>query len=247
VSEGSTNSDARGASSDDPQLPRASGTVARLQALAHANDATTYLEIGVSKGSTFLHANFFELRHGVDPWFQFDIDAYQSESVRCFAMTSDEFFTRHVDSHQMYDIVFLDGRHTFEQTFRDFCCSQRHAHGQTIWLIDDVHPNDIFAAYPDMRTAYRFRESHGLPGNQWMGDVFKVVFAIHDFFPNLSYRTIRGRGNPQTVVVRRPRDEFKPIFNDLEKITRMTYYEFVEYRSHLNFASEEEVMSWARA
>ena len=197
-------------------------------------------------GNTFLHADFFELRHGVDPWFRFDVAEHQSESVRCFAMTSDEFFMNHADRDQMYDIVFLDGRHTFEQTLRDFCCSQRHAHERTMWLIDDVYPNDIFSAHPDMRTAYRFRESHGLPGKQWMGDVFKVVFAIHDFFPNLSYRTIADHGNPQTVVVRRPSQEFMPVFDDLERITRMTYYDLIEHRDDLNLAAEDDVMSWAQ-
>ena len=158
-------------------------------------------------------------------------------------MTSDDFFMHHADPKQSYDIVFLDGRHTFEQTFPDFCCSQAHAHDNTIWLIDDVYPNDIFSAHPDMRTAYRYRESHGLQGNAWMGDVFKVIFAIHDFFPNLSYRTISGKGNPQTVVVHCPRQEFEPVFN-LEQISRMTYYDFVDNRERMNLSSADEVIAW---
>jgi methyltransferase family protein len=209
-------------------MPATSRTVSRLASLAQARDAKTYLEIGVDKGNTFLNVAFFELRHGVDPGFRLDAASLESESMRFFDMTSDEFFMHHADTGRKYDIVFLDGRHTFEQTFRDFCCSQAHAHDETIWLVDDVFPNDIFSAYPDMRTAYRYRESHGLQGKAWMGDVFKVVFAIHDYFPNLSYRTIVGAGNPQTVIVRRPRATFTPAFKDLEQISRMTYYDFVD-------------------
>ncbi len=227
-------------------MPQVSPTVPRLAALARGNDAKSYLEIGVSKGHTFLNATFFELRHGVDPWFRLDAASLESESMRFFDVTSDEFFMHHADPKQKYDIVFLDGHHTFEQTFRDFCCSQAHAHNDTIWLIDDVYPNDVFAAHPDMHTAYRYREDHGLPGKSWMGDVFKVVFALHDFFPNLSYRTIVGAGNPQTVVIRRSRDTFAPAFNDLERISRMTYFEFLDNQEHLNLTSDDDAMAWLR-
>jgi hypothetical protein len=228
------------------EMPAISRSVPQLEALARTNDAKSYLEIGVLRGNTFLNATFFELRHGVDPKLQLDAGAHESESVRFFEMTSDDFFMNHVDPKQKYDIVFLDGLHTFEQTFRDFCCSQAHAHDDTIWLIDDVHPTDIFSAHPDQRLAYRYRERHGTPGKAWHGDVFKLVFLIHDFFPNLSYRTIVGKGNPQTVVIRRPRNEFAPAFSDLERISRMTYYDFVENRSRLNLASDDDVIAWLR-
>jgi hypothetical protein len=226
------------------EMPAISRTVPKLEAIARTRDAKTYLEIGVSKGSTFLNATFLDLRHGVDPKFLFDAAAYESESVRFFEMTSDDFFMLHADPKQKYDIVFLDGLHTFEQTFRDFCCSQAHAHDDTIWLLDDVHPNDIFSAHPDQRVAYQYRERHGSPGKAWMGDVFKVVFAINDFFPNLAFRTMVGKGYPQTVVTRGPRDEFAPAFGDLERISRMTYYDFVENRDRMNLASDDQVIAW---
>jgi Methyltransferase domain len=227
-----------------PELPALSRTVPQLEALARMNDAKTYLEIGVAKGNTFMNATFFELRHGVDPRPRFDTAVHGSDSVCFFEMTSDDFFVNHADPKQKYDIVFLDGLHTFEQTFRDLCCSQAHSHDDTIWLIDDVHPTDIFSAHPDQRLAYRYRERHGIPGKAWHGDVFKVVFAINDFFPNLSYRTVVGNGNPQAVVIRRQRHEFAPVFGDFEQISRMTYYDFAENRHRMNFASDDDVITW---
>ena len=83
-----------------------------------------------------------------------------------------------------------------------------------------------------------------LRGLQWHGDVFKVVFAIHDFFPNLSYRTIVDNGNPRLVVVRRQRQEFTPAFSDLEQITRMTYYDYMDKRCLMNLGSLDEVIAW---
>jgi hypothetical protein len=228
------------------EQPAPSRTVPRLEALAQTNGAKTYLEIGVAQGNTFVNATFFDLRHGVDPKPRFDAPAYESASVQFFEMTSDDFFADHADLDQKYDIIFLDGLHTFEQTFRDFCCSQAHSHDGTIWLIDDVYPTDIFSACPDQRLAYRYRERHGIPGKAWHGDVFKVVFALHDFFPNLSYRTIVGSGNPQAVVIRRQRPEFAPVFGDFEQISRMSYYDFAENQRPMNFASSDDVLTWLR-
>ena len=226
---------------EDVKAP--STAASRFQELARIRNARTYLEIGVAGGKTFLPLNL-PVKHAVDPEFRFDVREFESESVRFFEVPSDDFFLHFADKAMKYDLIFLDGLHTFEQTFRDFCSTQAHAHDGTIWVIDDVHPSDIFSANPDQRMAYKHRKLHGKPGHAWHGDVFKVLFAIHDFFPNLSYRTIVGRGNPQTVVIRRPRKEFRPKFGDLEKISRLTYYDFVEHRDMLNIARDEEMPAW---
>ena len=228
-----------------PEKADASRTATRLAGFANIKKIENYLEIGVSRGNTFLNVSF-PLKHAVDPQFQLDKSAHESDTVRFYETTSDDFFLNHADPGLKYDLMFLDGLHTFEQTFRDFCCSQAHCHDGTIWLIDDVHPNDIFSAHPKQKAAYRFRSRHGLQGKAWHGDVFKLVFAIHDFFPNLSYRTIVGRGNPQTVVIRRQRPDFAPVFRNLERISRMTYYDFVAHRDRMNLAKDDEVLDWLR-
>lgn len=227
------------------EATKASRTSARLANFAKINGAKSYLEIGVSKGHTFLNVNF-PLKHAVDPKFQLDVAANSSDSVRFFETTSDDFFINKADPNQKYDLMFLDGLHTFEQTFRDFCCSQAHAHDRTIWLIDDVHPNDIFSAHPNQRTTYRHRRRHGLAGKAWHGDVYKLVFAVNDFFPNLSFRTIVGGGNPQTVIIRRQRTDFAPIYDNLEQISRMTFYDFVAHRDRMNLVSDEAALDWLK-
>jgi predicted O-methyltransferase YrrM len=234
--------------SQDRRPPnRATITATRINRLAALRGARRYLEVGVARGQTFLNVEI-ELKHGVDPAFRFDTRPLESERVRFFAMTSDRFFTEAAPRDMRYDIIFLDGLHTFEQTFRDFCASMPHAHADTVWIIDDVFPSDVFSALPSQQDALAYRKQHGLTGTLWHGDVFKCVFAINDFFPNFSFRTLRRtHGNPQTVIVNRPRPDFRPVFNDLEKISRLDYYGFWENRRLLRLDSEDAIFDWLDA
>ena len=105
-------------------------------------------------------------------------------------------------------------------------------------------PSDVFSAHPDQELAYKYRALHGSPGKAWHGDVYKLLFAIHDLFPNLSYRTVLGSGNPQTVVIRRPRPDFAPRFGGLEAIARLSYYDFLEAEDALNLVREPAMLAW---
>jgi len=218
-------------------------SVRRLSRLAKELWYRSYLEIGVETGATFNNFDIAE-KDAVDPHFLFDAKSLARQSIRYFETTSDHFF---VNSHKnkKYDLVFIDGLHTFEQTFRDFCSTLSAIHDQSCVLIDDVCPSDIFSAHPDQKTAYRFRAQH-IPGTrdrQWHGDTYKIIFAIHDFFPNLSYRTINSKGNPQAIVWRRPRAAFAPIFNNLERISRLNYYDIFDNLNAFKLGEEDEVLN----
>jgi hypothetical protein len=154
----------------------------RINRLAKIQNAQQYLEIGVAGGNTF-HSVQIQRKHAVDPKFRFDTSHLATEDVRYFEIPSDQYFSQHVPHGMKFDIVLLDGLHTFEQTFRDFCASTSHAHPDTIWIIDDVFPSDIFSALRSQKEAIRHRREHGLKGRLWHGDVFKCIFAIHDFSP----------------------------------------------------------------
>lgn len=218
-------------------------SVRRITALSAISGAQSYLEVGVAAGGTFLGVKI-RRKHAVDVRFKFDHKERETDTVKFFKMTSDEYFTDCVDPAEKYDIIFLDGLHTFEQTLRDFCASLMHSHDNTIWLIDDVFPTDIFSAQRNATASRKYRRLHGREGDAWHGDVFKVIFALHDFFPNISYKTISTGGNPQTVLLKRPRTSFKPLYNDLERISRMSYYDFYENQEILQLEPEEGVLAW---
>ena len=216
-------------------------SVRRLSALRDGIGAKSYLEIGVQNGVTF---NAFDIaqKDAVDPKFNFDKAGYASESVRFFEVTSDDFFMNWAGPVR-YDLIFLDGLHTFEQTFRDFCASFAHARKRTVWLIDDVVPVDIFSAHPNQHEAVNYRKTSGKTNKDWHGDVYKVVFAIHDFFPTLTFRTIRTGGNPQVVVWTQPRKKFTPRFNNLETISRLDYFALQKHLDVYNFGEEEDILA----
>jgi hypothetical protein len=215
----------------------------RINALAEIVRARTYLEVGVADGGTFFGVSVRD-KTAVDPDLRFPHEERADAHTRFHEVTSDHFFTALADPGTTFDIMFLDGLHHFEQTFRDFCASQRHAHENTIWLIDDVIPRDVYSALRDPRQTRRFRNLAGIQGGGWHGDIYKVVFAIRDFFPTFDFCTIHGSGNPQTIVIRRSRADFAPLYNDLERISRMDYFEFASRRPLLNLMSETDALAW---
>lgn len=212
----------------------------RIKALAEGLNAQTYLEIGVNKGLTFFDVEIAQ-KTAVDPRFLFDINAVTDEQIILKEMPSDDFFCN-LPIMEKYDVIFIDGLHTFEQTYRDLCNSLLHAHERTVFIIDDTRPNDMYSAIPDQRKAIKYRELTANKGNAWHGDVFKVIFALHDFHPALNYRTIINSGNPQTIVWRSNNGWRTPLFNSLETISRLNYFDLLDNMAVLRNCSEQEAI-----
>jgi len=114
------------AGSPDLWLEQAEVTAGRLNRLADAVGARSYLEIGVETGVTFDRVRVAE-RTAVDPIFLFDITQHASEDTIFAQTTSDEFFAG-LPAAKQYDLIFVDGLHTFEQTYRDLCNCLLHSH-----------------------------------------------------------------------------------------------------------------------
>jgi hypothetical protein len=212
----------------------------RLNALAGINSTNKYLEIGVSKGVTFNQVDL-PFKVAVDPKFRFKTQDYANQNTIFHEVTSDLFFSKLAPTYSEFDLIYLDGLHTFEQTFRDFCASLRYSHARTIWLIDDTHPIGKLAAIPDYEFVKKLRKVLHIKEVRWMGDVFKAIFAIHDFFPQFSYATFPGHG--QTVIWQETRENFAPTWNSLEKISRLSYGDFLNFRdSHLSMMEPSQIL-----
>lgn len=217
-------------------------TAQRLNRLAELNQSRQYLEIGVEKGLTFESVSV-HTKVAVDPEFRFNHFERINESTKYYSITSDEFFATTQESSISYDLIFLDGLHTFNQTFRDFCATLSHSHAQTIWLIDDVLPESSASSQPEYIRCQAIKDETGDQSMAWMGDVYKVIFAIHDFFPQFSFYTF-SEGHGQTVVFNRRRSHFKPFWNSLKAIEEAGFDDFIlTKRRVMNLMSSEEIYS----
>lgn len=172
-------------------------SIRRVQMLESLFDAPTrYLEIGIWKGHTF-SAVQFDHKDGVDPSPQYFARSRRGESIH--RMTSDAFFTQYTRTRQ-YDVIFLDGLHTFEQTARDVWNSMTVAGPRTVWLIDDVVPANAAQAAASIEQAFQLSSAAGAPSYAWTGDVYRLAYAFESMSAVLDYRTITGSGREQMLV-----------------------------------------------
>lgn len=161
-----------------------------------------YLEIGVDRARTFQEVTAAE-RTGVDPAPRFN-SARLPANVRFYVETSDEFFAQ-LAPDRRFDIVFLDGMHTHEQTYRDVLNAAAHCPTGVI-IVDDVVPADEVSAMRDQVQSLALRAQRGLAGAPWHGDVFRIVPALHRHHPEFDFVTIVDGGNPQLLLWRRDPD-----------------------------------------
>jgi len=170
----------------------------RINRLAdQLGDVTAYLEVGVARGFT-LEAVNVPNRTGVDPRPRFSLQ-HLPDGVAVFVGTSDDFFAT-LDTDVTFGVVFLDGLHTYQQTYRDLIQSLRHTSPAGVVVIDDVVPSDEVSAMPDQDESYAERRRRGLASRSWSGDVFRMIPVLRDHHPELEVRTIIGSGSEQAVV-----------------------------------------------
>jgi len=222
----------------------------RIAYLSGLNNAAKYLEIGVAGGETFFYVDL-PFKVAVDPRFLFDPVDHKKDGTHFFQIPSDEFF-RKLDDNDLtiqdifvqnpftFDVIFIDGLHTFEQSYRDFKNSLRYAHEKTLWIIDDTVPCDVYSAIPDQEISCRRRAKAGLYGTPWHGDVYKTVFAIHDYHPDISYCTSMG-GNPQTILWKTSASTRSPVFSSIAEINTLSFSELLNHVKYLMPINDNEL------
>lgn len=129
-----------------------------IQTLIDKFKLTRYLEIGVFNGENFNKINC-EVKHSVDPNYP-----------ATFEMTSDEFFKDNQyhkkigDPELRYDIIFIDGLHTAEQTYKDIINSLQILNENGFIVVHDCSPETEWHTRP---------ESEYKRGEEWNGKTYK--------------------------------------------------------------------------
>jgi hypothetical protein len=114
-------------------------------------------------------------------------------------MTSDEFFK---NSSEDFDLIYIDGLHTFEQSFNDLINSmgRLRSGGPSLIYLDDVLPNDEFSCLENPYDTFEGRKKlHGhLKDLSWMGSVYKIIPLLAEC--DLSYSTLNLDGKYVTRI-----------------------------------------------
>jgi hypothetical protein len=143
-------------------------------------DDAMYLEIGVSKGNTFVGTNA-PYKVGVDP-----IPASQQisdvlcETIQYFAVTSDMFFQSisSLPEKVLFDVIFIDGLHTYEQVYRDIENALAHLQDDGVILLHDCKPTSSYCAMGSIEQLREARKKDPTIMGVWTGDVYKAVMRL---------------------------------------------------------------------
>lgn len=224
------------------------GRISRAQAvqgLLSLYETPVYLEIGVLKGLTF-HELRAAYKVAVDPHFRFDVAAAKAANLGAeyHEVASDVYFGEIVDPLERFDVIYLDGLHTLEQTLRDFTNALAFLRPTGVILIDDVYPSSYLASLPDFEQHHHARRKLNVADGAWMGDVYRLVFFIQTFFQQLTYRTV-AENNGQLVVWADRRASVPE--RRVEDIARLPYERVALDRPVFNFTPFAEILAELRS
>jgi len=151
-----------------------SGNLSRAEVINHIIGelgAKNYLEIGVNTPNQPGYSRDLvraEVRHGVDP---------NPNTAADFVMTSDEYFAAHCQT--LYDVIFIDGLHQFEQAYKDILNSFDNLSENGVVIVHDTRP-----VSPSTAT-----RCHG-HANKWHGDVWRAIVLLRLSHPQYNLMTV---------------------------------------------------------
>jgi hypothetical protein len=120
---------------------------------ANKRNNDTYLEIGVSLGDTF---------KVVDVKNKFGVDI-NKDFVATHYMSSDEFFILAAEKALTFDLIFIDGDHSYTQVVNDFNNALKFIKNDGVIVVHDLIPPD---------------EEHSSP--RGCGDGYKMLADVID-------------------------------------------------------------------
>lgn len=207
-------------------------------------EAPRYLEVGVHSGETFLPLQAAR-KVAVDPVFRFNVAAAEAADPHAefHAVPSDAYFASLPPQAEPFDVIYLDGLHTLEQTLRDLMNALGHVRPASVIVIDDVLPSGYFASLPDQTEFERLYAA--VPGTPeaWMGDVYRLVYFVEAFLPQWSYATVADN-HGQLVMWRAPRATTE---RSLEAVARAPYEDTVLDRGPFRLQPVAQIAAQVRA
>ena len=138
-----------------------------IQNIINKQNYQNYLEIGCDKNENFSKIKI-KNKIGVDP--------LRGGTIR---KTSDEFFNSNTEK---FDIIFLDGLHTYEQTIKDIDNSLKFIKSSGVIVIHDCLPKKIWNQIVPRIYGH------------WNGDVWKAIVHSRTYQNADTYTCIADHG-----------------------------------------------------
>ncbi|MGD1938192.1 MAG: glycosyltransferase [Cyanophyceae cyanobacterium] len=209
----------------------------RTEFLRQINAGKRYLQLGNFDLKNCLKAKGFDQRIGVSPHYQSKKKKQSSASKTIhYAMVSDDFFREHSSLDLSFDLIGVGEFYQFNRILHGFRQGLEYSHGRTIFILNNTFPISRAAALPDHDDYMAARQETGDVRRAWMGDNYKLVFALRDFFPQLSFATMPRHS--QTIAWFKSREPVEPAFQSIEAIAALTYDDFLNLQEYLNIQED---------
>jgi len=203
-----------------------------IQAIIDCKNAKTYLEIGVESGDVFLNVKARK-KIAVDPnnlitrksRFRAIFKDLSNLFNEYYEMTSDTFFKTGSLVKYGFDVVFVDGLHTYEQSLRDIHNSLQLLQEDGVIVLHDCNPKSESIAYPVDSCQQAARLNLDSWTGEWSGDVWKTIAYLRSIQKDLKVFVldcdygigIITKGEPESMLgySKEEIDDFS--YQDLEK------------------------------
>ncbi len=175
-----------------------------------------YLEIGCASNINF-DSICLKNKVGVDP-----------DMGGTLRLTSDDYFSKYKESK--FDLIFLDGLHTYKQTKKDLLNALDVLNDGGIIVLDDFIPRDWMEHFtPRVQT-------------QWNGDIWKISFELLNA-KGIEFKILTIDGG-QCVIFRKNEKTFLPDYYEDFKDLNFDY--LYENFSRLPITNLEEGLNWIK-
>ena len=183
-----------------------------IQKIIDSKKYKNYLEVGCDKDENFSKINV-EKKIGVDP--------LKGGTLR---MTSDDFFKK---NNEKFDLIFLDGLHTYEQTIKDIDNSLKFLNNHGVVIIHDCLPKKIWNQI--VPRVY----------GHWNGDVWKAIVHSRTYSYADTYTCIADHG--LGIIFKRKNRDLLELKKDFKNLKFSEYY--YNHKKFMNPISYENLFS----
>ena len=183
-----------------------------IQKIIDLKKFENYLEIGCDQDENFSQIKI-KNKTGIDP-----------KSGGTLRMTSDNFFKNNLSK---FDVIFLDGLHTYEQTIKDIKNSINAINQDGIILVHDCLPKKIWNQIVPRLYGH------------WNGDVWKAIVEARTYEDVDTYTCIADHGLG-IIFKRKNTNILKIKNNDFKKLKYAEY--FKKHNEFMNLISYETLI-----